>query len=325
MKLEHYLKKVNINLLPLPELSHDEKVKFLRQIYFAHVKTFPYSNFGLRELANQHPIQRNLKFFSYNGLLKTKEGGYCYQSAALMFDALSQLGFAPQFHEAYILLGAPVNDPAVRTLPATHVLLTVNIDDKKFFLDPGLGASAPRFPILISAEEDIVEQDSDTYKLSQVDNVYVLQKKTSQGWFRLMQTDLVPLSRNRIEMNLLKLEQYPGKISIRDSRTLVGIITEHGRKSLMWEEQLKQIKFTQQEGNQPSGSNIVTAEEAIDVLAEHFNIHNITQEQLRFYCSPSSTPCPKRRWSVDLPLNESKLKAMENNLDWEESEFVLGA
>ncbi|CAM3133834.1 putative N-hydroxyarylamine O-acetyltransferase [Legionella steigerwaltii] len=314
INLKHYLQTIKVDPIPTGA-AHEERINFLKTIYFAHVKTFPYTNFELRKISRQHPIQRNsLSFFSYKNLLTAEHGGYCMQTAGLLFDALSQLGYTVSFCAARVLLGANVNAPEVLQLPPTHLIVTVQIDDQKFLLDPGLGSSAPRFPILITGKDESIAQNEDEFKFYSIDDTYVLEKKTRQGWLRLMQTDLCPISQEKAAMNLLKLERHPALITIRDSKTVIGIITEHGRKSLVWDVQSKQLKFSKNEGDEYTQKIVTGFEEGYQMLVNEFGIDHISAETLETYCIETVLPQPIEPWTIDFPLDQLELEKMEKNL-----------
>lgn len=317
VNLEHYLKKIRLDPHLLSSLTTEEQVSYLYEIYSAHVKTFPYSNFELRTIARQHLIQRQaLSFFSDKTLISTENDGYCFQSAALMADALRQLGYKTRFCAARVLIGAPVNAPEILALPPTHLIVIVTIDEKEYLLDPGLGSSAPRYPILITGKDESVIQDCDVFKFykSEDHQLYVLEKKTSRGWLRLMQTDLKPKSDEEIEFNLLKLERHPDTLSIRDTKTVIGIITDNGRKTLMWDAESGELKFTKNEGTETTHQLITSFEEGHEILKQEFGIHHVSAEALKTHCTKTVTPQPVLPWTIDFPLDESELKRMSANL-----------
>lgn len=245
-------------------------------------------------------------------MLSAKDGGYCFQTAGLLFDALSQLGYTVSLCAARVLLGANPNAPEILQFPPTHLILTVQIDAQKFLLDPGLGSSAPRFPILITGKNESIAQNEDEFKFYPIDNIHVLEKKTRKGWFLLMQTDLIPISEEKAAMNLLKLERHPEKLAIRDVKTVIGIITEHGRKSLVWDAQSKQLKYSANEGKVYTEKVLASFEEGQQVLVDEFGI-DISAKTLKTYCT-DTLPLPIKPWTIYFPLDQSELKEMEKNL-----------
>ena len=50
-----YFAKIKIDSAAFIKLLTRDRVEALKQLYFAHVKTFPYSNFEIRHVAFEHP------------------------------------------------------------------------------------------------------------------------------------------------------------------------------------------------------------------------------------------------------------------------------
>ena len=321
--LKQYLVKTKLDLPSLIDASDDLQIQCLNAIYFAHISTFPYSNFELRALGHQHPIQRKgISFFGYKTLMSEKQGGYCYQTAILLHDVLEQLGYKPQFCAARVLVGAPINDPQILARPSTHLILTVKIGDKRFLLDPGLGDLSPRFPILITGVDEPVVQDKEEFTFYPADNVHVLERKTSQGWMRLMQTDLIPISRKDIQLSLLKLTYHPAPLAIRDSKTVVGLITERGRRSLLWDAGTNVLKYSKQDKEEVIQCVVNDFREAEAILKKEFNISHVSARELQGHCTQTNIPKPLKPWTVDFPLDDKELLHMEENLIYPDSEDV---
>ncbi len=285
----------------------------MHEIYLAHIKAFAYSNLELRQLARQHPVQRTkLSFFCYQDLLtKPQQGGFCFQTASLLHDVLSQLGYNVSFCAARIILGIPPNSPDVLALPPTHLVLMVKLDDRSYLLDPGLGSSAPLSPILIPETESLINDNR--FYFDKAENVFVLQRATRQnGWFNLMQTDLKPLSQKEVSLNLFKLQLHPTPIGIRDAKTLVGKITENGRKSLLWELQSDIFKYICQEENTRT-ETVLTVEQAQQMLVTEFNIQHVTLNELKLHCSATVLPLPQKNWTINFPIDNNEREELARN------------
>lgn len=303
INLKSYLQKIKAEQKILINMSEEAKSEYLQNLYVAHVLTFPYSNFKLREIAVLHPVQRpSLSFFSYEGLLSGNQGGYCYQNTALLADALKQLGFEVAYCAAHILIGAQVNDKNVMAQPPTHVTLKVTVGSKEFLLDPGLGSSAPRFPILITGSDEVIQQQKERFRFRLDEDVYVLETESRGTWFTLLQTNLKPLSQKEVEFNLSKLGNYPLQLSIRDDKTVVGILTPAGRKTLFWNTRFTQLKYTSE-----TEEKIVSFEEASQLLKSEFGIKNVSAATLESYCKATVLPLPQKPWTIDFPIDEKGL------------------
>lgn len=74
--LKEYLQKLKLGFQLLSDLPPEEQIKYLNSIYLAHIKVFPYSNFELRRIANQHPVQRqSLSFLIIQSCFLQSMGG----------------------------------------------------------------------------------------------------------------------------------------------------------------------------------------------------------------------------------------------------------
>ncbi len=321
IKLQKYLNKINRPYKNVNDLTDEQQKEYLYSIYNAHVKTFPYSNFELRRIAHQHILRRqSLSFFSYSSLLSDRHDGdgYCFQTALLLADALNQLGFKPEFCSARGLIGAAVNAPEVLSLPRTHFVLTLTLGNEQLFLDPGLASSSPRYPIVINGKDESIIQGCDEFKFYffAEHEVYVLEKKTSQGWYRLLQTDLKPVNQKEVQNNLLKLERHPQPIIIRDKKTVVGILTDEGRKSIYWDEQSDQLKFSKYEGNNSIHELVPDFEAGCNLLKTEFGIHHVSAEMLKEYCSVATLPKPLKAWTIEFPIDDEELNRLDANLSF---------
>ncbi|RUR08650.1 arylamine N-acetyltransferase [Legionella sp. km772] len=315
VKLVDYFAKIKLDFSAFQDLLASDKTEALKQVYFAHIKAFPYSNFEIREAAHQHPVQRNaLTFFNHARIMN--QGGYCFQTNALLYSALTQLGFKPIFCAARGLVGKPVNDASVLRLPTTHVVLVVPIGGQQYFLEPAMGMQAPRYPILIQDSKDPIIQDRDEFLFYKQHDVYVLAKKMRGNWFNLMQSTLVETSEKVLHKNLLGLERFPNPVAIRDEKTLVAVVTDKGSKALYWDMSSTQLKFMRQEDDVFTQEVIGDWKLACDLLESEFSIKGISEAQIKKYCSPLSIPKPKRRWEIDFPITVKDLERMEENLTY---------
>ncbi|HAT1757185.1 TPA: arylamine N-acetyltransferase [Legionella pneumophila] len=162
-------------------MGKKEKFEYLTALYFAHVKTFPYHNFELRKIGQQHPLNRqSITLFDYKNLMNLQTGGYCYQNARLLFNMLIELGFSTECCESYTILGHEVNDADIVAKPPTHMILLVTLGTQKFFLDPGMGAYSLRFPIPITDHTAEFKQQYDLFRSSKQQDFFVIEKYNSK-------------------------------------------------------------------------------------------------------------------------------------------------
>lgn len=315
VNLKDYFNKIKLDLTEIQELIKVDKVEALKRIYYAHITTIPYNNFEIRKAAHQHPIQRvALTFFNHSQVMS--QGGYCFQSNAMLDSVLTQLGFASSFCQARALLGCAVNAKEILRLPATHVILVVSIGEQKFFLEPSMGMQAPRFPILIHNSKEPIIQHRDEFRFYQEDGVFVLEKKMKGTWFTLLQTDLIERSEKELALNLWKLGCSAQSLAIRDKKTLVALVTEKGGKALFWDVDSNKLKFMKEEDGVFSQQILSDFDIAHALLISEFNINTVSLDELKLYCSALDLPRPKRPWEIDFPITAKDLECMEENLTY---------
>src|SRR5208282_3415465 len=80
-------------------------------------------------------------------LVRGHRGGYCFEHATLFAAVLERLGFHPLRHTARVVLFSPRTES-----PRAHMLLTVSLSEGRFVVDPGFGALAPGFPVLLGGD-----------------------------------------------------------------------------------------------------------------------------------------------------------------------------
>lgn len=109
----------------------------------AHMAAIPFENL---DVLLGRPIRLDLPGLQAK-LVGARRGGYCFEHATLLGAALEALGFEVARHSARVTLYVP-RERAART----HMFLTVALDGRRFVLDPGFGALAPRRPVPLDGE-----------------------------------------------------------------------------------------------------------------------------------------------------------------------------
>ena len=108
-------------------------------------------------------------------LVARRRGGYCFEHNTLFAAVLRRLGFR------VTTLEARVRPPgATRTLPRTHMVLTVHIDGRDLLADVGFGGDGPLRPLGLDGE--VSAQGPDTYRVTEEDRSRVLQIRRGEGW-----------------------------------------------------------------------------------------------------------------------------------------------
>lgn len=309
-----YFYKTGLEVRSIKTLSVCEQLKYLTQIYITHLKIFPYQNFELRQISLQHPLQRKpLEPTSYSRLVRTNNGGFCYQLAQLLGSVLQSLGFNVNLCSARVLNGMPVNSKVLLSVPPTHLIIIVTLYDQSYLLDPGLGSRAPRIPMPITSHNETHQLDFDQFRGIFVDDVFVVEKSVNNQWVQIIQTDLKPLNDQMIQYLMLKLERFPDCIEIRDTKTIASRITAVGNKNFFWSSQLNDFQYSE-ETNGKYHKESVNRNVAYQKLINEIGVDPKDNNTLKAYCGEQTTPKPKRRWSLSTILHSTELETMKFNL-----------
>jgi N-hydroxyarylamine O-acetyltransferase len=104
----------------------------------AHMTAIPFENLDV--LLGRSP---SLELDALQAkLIDARRGGYCYEHSTLFEAVLERLGFAVEAHSARVtMIGTK------QTSPRTHMLLSVELPEGAFVLDPGFGGLAPLVPV----------------------------------------------------------------------------------------------------------------------------------------------------------------------------------
>lgn len=159
-----------------------------------------------------------------NKIMGGPRGGYCYEVNGLFAMALQALGVPYQFVAA-----RPMFYPVRR--PKTHMALVVTLDGTPWLCDLGFGSWGIREPMRLDQSGKEVQQDCDTFKLTQTGSNYLLQARSGDEWL------------NQYEFNLAEQEwidfapanylnsTHPDAIFVQ--KHLVILHTPNGRKMLV--------------------------------------------------------------------------------------------
>lgn len=310
---ELYYEKIKTPRKSLVNLSTGAKINYLSELYSKHIQTFAYSNTKLREISMQHPLERELLDLGTYTETLALGNGYCFQSAQLFYRILKELGFDTHRCLARVLNGLPVNSQELLSLPATHMILYVNVGVECFLLDPGLGSRSHRLPIRMTGDLTVHQQEGEEYRFYPLQGVFVLEKYQADKWVQLIQTDLKTIDDQKVRFALLQLGRFPNNIPIRDNKTVFGVVTAEGSKSFFWDGTAKgELIYSSENKSEYKKLTLSDFNSAATHLNAEFGV-KITQESLQTLCTLKMPPKPRRRWSVSA-LNEGELKAMKNNL-----------
>ncbi len=110
----------------------------VRELLHHHMTSIPFENL---DVLMGKPPSLELDALQ-DKLVDRKRGGYCYEHATLFHAVLERIGFQVQRHSARVTVETPTH-----LAPRTHMLLSVELPEGGFVLDPGFGGLAPLVPV----------------------------------------------------------------------------------------------------------------------------------------------------------------------------------
>jgi N-hydroxyarylamine O-acetyltransferase len=185
-----------------------------------HTANIPFENF---DVLLGRPIRLNPEGLQAK-LIAAGRGGYCFEHASLMHNALEAIGFAPVRHAARVLIFEPRHE-SVRQ----HMFLTVVTGGATYVIDPGFGPFVCRQPIPIDGTP--VPVGTPTHRLGRDGNDWLLyvthEGKEIQGWVSKMEEEY-PID---FEMMNHYIATHPA--SFFTHNILASAITTGGRVNIM--------------------------------------------------------------------------------------------
>jgi N-hydroxyarylamine O-acetyltransferase len=152
----------------------------------AHMTTIPFENLDV--LLGKPP---SLELDALQAkLIDARRGGYCYEHSTLFATVLERLGFVVRVHSARVIV-----DSTKETSPRTHMLLSIDLPEGGFVLDPGFGSLAPLVPVPLDGTEAISRPGTPkemTYWLDRNAGDWILKVRTPDGVVDAWVTPLTP-------------------------------------------------------------------------------------------------------------------------------------
>lgn len=224
--------KKYLNEIGLPDdIKLESSIETLHLIVSHHAMHIPYQNISLHmSKKDGHPLPLSVDKLEEK-LLDNHQGGMCYESSELLWQALNHIGFQVQRIETYPLNGKAY-DPAV---PSTHNILLVEHGAKRYLVDASYGYNGIRFPIELKPgtsfevrfpqnERYQVLFSSDHYQL----NMWMEDKAE---WFSLYRFNnpITFIDYEATVQNNIRMLMHTGILPIRDQFIKIGRMTLFGR------------------------------------------------------------------------------------------------
>jgi N-hydroxyarylamine O-acetyltransferase len=113
-------------------------ISLLSRLVRRHLERYSFASVG-PQLGDPLPLDPESL---YDRIVVRRRGGYCFEQNRLMFEVLGGLGFEVSMVLARVLLSGAEHPPL------THRFTMVDLDDHRYLVDVGFGASCPPFPVL---------------------------------------------------------------------------------------------------------------------------------------------------------------------------------
>lgn len=145
----------------------------LQRLHQLHPLAIPFENLD-SWLGRQVSLEPAAVFAK---LVDGRRGGYCFEQNLLFREALENLGFAVQGLAARVVW----NLPAGVTLPRTHMLLLVTVDDTRFIADVGFGGLTLTAPLVLD-DTSVQTTPHENFRITHDGIHYVLQAEVAGTW-----------------------------------------------------------------------------------------------------------------------------------------------
>src|SRR5665213_1082266 len=196
--------------------DHVAGLRALTRLLQAHMAAIPFENcdvlLGRGVRLDLPSLQRKL--------VDDRRGGYCFEHATLLAAALEQLGYALVRHTARVVL----------VTPRTHMFIVVTLGDRRYVLDPGFGALAPRVPVPLD-ESIAAGEHGDTHWMQREGGHWTLRTKVDGADTDCWVTALEEDNAADFAMGNYYTSTHPGSAFVE--RIMLRALTPQGRVSLM--------------------------------------------------------------------------------------------
>jgi N-hydroxyarylamine O-acetyltransferase len=153
LDLDRYFERIGWTATPDPTLHT------LAGLLHAHMTRIPFENL---DVLLSVPIALDEDALQHK-LVDARRGGYCYEHATLFAAVLARLGFVVSTHSARVM-----RNGSIAASPRTHMLLSVELPEGAFVVDPGFGGLGPVVPVPLDgtpAGDHWLERDGGEYTL----------------------------------------------------------------------------------------------------------------------------------------------------------------
>lgn len=167
LDLQAYFERIGFNNDVVPLFDT------LNNLINIHTKAIPFEN--LSPLFNL-PVKIDIEAI-HKKFIDEKRGGYCFEHSLYFQQVLEKIGFNVTSLSGRVLL----NKHEETLTPKTHMLLLVQLNNKKYIVDIGFGGQTPNAPLLLEANK-VQATPLGSYRILKRKNFYLLQVAIQHRW-----------------------------------------------------------------------------------------------------------------------------------------------
>ena len=244
-----YLQRIGITDAPAPS------PEALAQLQEAHLKNIPFENLDIHSHVNIDFIN------SYEKIIISRRGGFCYELNYLFYQLLRELGFKVR------IISARVFDKAKGYGEEyDHMAIIAMFGENEYLVDVGFGEFAMH-PLLIRTDTEI-EDPRGIFRINNLEDGYlVVEKKNEQGDF-VPEYKFTIMARQPDEFTGMCRYHQTSPESHFTQKRVCSIATEGGRITLTDD----RLKITSPEDIREY--EIKTEKEFDEMLWKYFKIEN---------------------------------------------------
>ncbi|GAA4179024.1 arylamine N-acetyltransferase [Sphingobacterium ginsenosidimutans] len=194
----------------------------------------------------------------FQKLVTEKRGGYCYEQNSLFKEVLQTLGFNMKMHLARVLWSSKDGSETART----HMLLTTDIEGKKYLVDVGFGSMTLTAPIVFNSEQ---ETPNGRFRLISLDDNFYRLDVFKNEWLPIYKFTLEEVQVSDLDMANWYVATGPS--SMFNKFLMITRVDEHARYALF----NKEFNIRDSKGGKES-SEITNEEELQSVLINYFKL-----------------------------------------------------
>ncbi len=216
MEIKKYLLRIGLS----PDMPIPHTCGSLKMLQEAHIYSVPYENL---DVIDGVPVSLQREDI-YAKVVDRHRGGFCFELNSLFEWLLSELGFKTESYFSRFWRGE-VGIPLRR-----HRVIAVFLDGETYILDVGIGAVAPRVPLLLKAGL-VQECFGESYRFEFEDKFgWVLYELHHGEWKRYFSFTTEPTVENDYTAISYYCEKHPD--SKFNKSFMVAMKNREGRKSV---------------------------------------------------------------------------------------------